>query len=170
MTTLSTIKLCSRKHSSPQIERTQFPLCLAWACTIHKVQGLTLDKLVISIELHRQKSFNPGQIYVALNRVTSIKGLFILGNFDKKYIKVDQRVTQECYRLRTKSVPSINTHMTQQQNNILMTLLNIRSLRKYYKDLKLDPYTIAPDILLLTETQLYPNEPTDELLQAFMPF
>ena len=80
-TTLSTIKMCSRKHSSPQIERTQLPLCLAWACTI-QVQGLTLDKLVISFELHRQKSFNPGQIYLALSRVKSIEGLFILGNFD----------------------------------------------------------------------------------------
>ena len=60
-TILSTIKICSRKHSSPQIERTQLRLCLAWACTI-QVQGRTLDKLVICFELHRQKSFHPGQI------------------------------------------------------------------------------------------------------------
>ena len=135
-----------------------------------QVQGLTLDKLIISFELHRQESFNPGQIYVALSRVPSIEGLFVLDNFDKKHIKVDQRVTQEYDRLRTKSVPSINMHMTPQQDNIVMTLLNIRSLRKHHKDLKFEPYTMACDVLLLTETQLYPNEPTEQLQQAFMPF
>ena len=159
-TTLSTIKMCSRKHSSPQIERIQLPLCLAWACTI-QVQGLTLDKLVISFELHRQKSFNPGQIYLALSRVKSIEGLFILGNFDQKYIKVDQRLTREYDRLRNKSVPSISTHMTPQQDNIFMTLLSVRSLGKHYKDLKFDPYAVACDMLLLTEPQLYPNELTN---------
>ena len=60
--------------------------------------------------------------------------------------------------------------MAPQKDNIVMTLLNIRSLRKHHKDLKLDSCTMASDILLLTETQLYPNEPTDKLQQAFMPF
>ena len=68
-------------------------------------------------------------------------------------------------------MPSINTHMTSQQNdNIDMTLLSFRSLHKHYKDLKFDPCTMACDLLLLTETQLYPNEPTDKLQQALMPF
>ena len=48
--------------SLPAIKRTQFPLTLAWACTIHKVQGLTLSKVVFSFELFNQRQFNYGQV------------------------------------------------------------------------------------------------------------
>jgi ATP-dependent exoDNAse (exonuclease V) alpha subunit len=44
---------------------TQIPVVPAWAITVHKSQGKTLDNIYIDIE----KSFAPGQIYVALSRV-----------------------------------------------------------------------------------------------------
>ena len=56
----------------PSIKGTQFPLILAWASTVHKVQGLTLEQGVIDFHLQKQKLFGPGQVYTALSRVKSL--------------------------------------------------------------------------------------------------
>lgn len=58
------------KIASPANNRTQFLVMLSWACTVHEVQGLSLNSTVISFDLEKQKLFNQGQIYVALSRVT----------------------------------------------------------------------------------------------------
>ena len=52
----------SKGSVSPCIRRTQFPLALSWTCTIHKVQGLSLNEGVVRFELKKHKYFGPGQI------------------------------------------------------------------------------------------------------------
>ncbi len=73
----------------------QIPLILAWAITIHKSQGLTLDK--ISCDL--SEIFSPGQAYVALSRARSLEGVFIKSiNFSR--IKANQDALKFYEKLR----------------------------------------------------------------------
>ena len=121
---LARIKVTPRKPSSPKIQRLQFPLTRAWACTEHKVQGLTLDNIVVSFDLNRQKCFNFGQVYVALSRATSLSGLHILGNLENKHIRANPKVHEEYERLCKLS--SYHEATDIRRNSLCICILNIR--------------------------------------------
>ena len=65
------------KKASFQATRTQFPLTLAWAVTIHKCQGLTLSEIVIDMTPAKGK-FRPGEAYVAFSTVRTLQTLHII--------------------------------------------------------------------------------------------
>ncbi len=75
---------------------SQIPLRLAWAITVHKSQGMSLD----AAEIDLSKSFVPGMGYVALSRVKSLKGIQLLGaneislSVDPAIIKLDEKLRQ----------------------------------------------------------------------------
>ena len=78
------------------LERYQFPLELAWAMTIHRVQGLSMDRAVIDLGTD---VFAPGQAYVALSRVRSLAGL-LLCNFNVACLRLtNPKVLAEYCRL-----------------------------------------------------------------------
>lgn len=72
----------------------QFPLMLAWAVTIHKSQGKTLEKVRIDLT---GGSFAPGQVYVALSRCTTLEGIELLQPIKNNDIRTDPQV-KDFYR------------------------------------------------------------------------
>ena len=80
--------------------QSQFPIMLTYACTIHRVQGLTLKKICVSFDLNKQKTFGNGQNYVALSRAKNMKGIFVSGKVEKSKIKADQDALDENEKLR----------------------------------------------------------------------
>lgn len=76
---------------SPQIIGTfvQIPLMLAWAVTIHKSQGKTLEKVKVDLS---SGAFASGQVYVALSRCTSIEGITLERPIQPKDVSCDQEV------------------------------------------------------------------------------
>jgi len=86
--------LCQREswkvelpNGEVQASRSQIPLILAWALSIHKAQGQTLERVKVDMG----RVFEKGQAYVALSRATSMAGLQIIG-FDPKRVQAHDKV------------------------------------------------------------------------------
>ena len=79
-----------------EVRRSQFPLALAYAITIHKSQGLSLDCVVTDLG---RRLHSPGMAYVALSRARSLDGLYLLG-FDEQWITCDAHAVNDYNRLR----------------------------------------------------------------------
>jgi ATP-dependent DNA helicase PIF1 len=69
--------------------REQIPLILAWALSIHKCQGMSLDRVHTDLT----RAFDYGMVYVALSRVKTLEGLHLSG-FDPSKIKVHPKVVK----------------------------------------------------------------------------
>ena len=69
-------------------------MTLAWACIVHKVQELSLNNGAICFDLHKQKYFSQGQMYVALSRIRSLENLFLIGTYTAPTIK--ENVAAKC--------------------------------------------------------------------------
>jgi ATP-dependent exoDNAse (exonuclease V) alpha subunit len=79
-------------------EITQLPLRLAWAITVHKSQGMSLDSALMDLS----QAFEYGQGYVALSRVRTLKGLYLIG-FNQRALEVHPEVLEKDESFREQS-------------------------------------------------------------------
>ena len=148
----------AKQKRGSEITRLQFPLTLAWATTIHKVQGLTLDEIVVNMKGGR---FSPGQAYVAFSRVKTLQGLFIT-NFNAAAIKASTDVQNETTRLNTKLldiVPPLRCESLS-SSHVTIVLLNVRSVVPKLPDIACDPHLKCASIVCFCETWLTMTQPS----------
>jgi len=89
-------------HGIVRATITQIPLRLAWAITIHKSQGMTLD----AAEIDLGDAFEPGMGYVALSRVRSLTGLKLM-NLNEMALKVHPKVLQHDQVFKDNSLTTV---------------------------------------------------------------
>ncbi len=98
---------------------SQIPLRLAWAITIHKSQGMSLDNALIDLS----RTFSYGMGYVALSRVRTLEGISLVG-FNMDSLKVDPVVLEFDQDLKNQSF----------QNELLFKKLKIEDQKKLEED------------------------------------
>ena len=136
-----------------QASQTQFPLVLAWAITIHKCQGLTLQETVVDMTTSKGH-YTVGQAYVAFSRVMQLDKLHII-NYTRKQIRVSQHAEKAMERLCKNTLPPMPKCLFDLiQKQIYLLHLNITNLKNRLKDIEIDTIMKSANIISLNETYL----------------
>ncbi|MHB1316737.1 MAG: helix-turn-helix domain-containing protein, partial [Minisyncoccota bacterium] len=127
-------------------EITQLPLRLAWAITVHKSQGMSLD----AMEVDLSKSFVKGMGYVALSRVRSLQGMKLLG-FNTLSLQVDPQVLEFDEELKEMSDVAVDDlrSMSLNEREVLQRefLSHVAPAEKEKKEVKKSTREITKEML-----------------------
>jgi exonuclease III len=135
-----------------QVTRHQYPFILAWSVTIHKVQGMTTHNITVSLST----IFKPGMGYVALSRVTSLEGLFLVKeDYDENKIYCDISVHKALQLMPdAKTLPqwTAQVNLTSLNSQCILISHNIEGLIPHLQDFSRNVVTHQSDIIALQET------------------
>ena len=136
------------------VVRRQFPVKLAFSCTVHKTQGLTTKAAVVSLK----NIFEPGMAYVALSRVTSLSGLYLL-DMDEKKIYANPEITAALQTMRQADVDDMMPLLgvreaASRPDTLTMVHHNTEGLPSHIRDIQSHHELCLADVLCLTESHL----------------
>lgn len=95
--------LISKDSVWTSTKRIKTPLALSWAYTIHKLQGLSLNKPV-TFHLQNQIYFGSGEMHTALSRATYYDKHFCKGELNTSLMRVNTSALEEYKRLRQNNI------------------------------------------------------------------
>lgn len=105
-------------HDRYLVSRTQIPLTLAWALSIHKSQGMTLEH----VEVSSNDIFESGQLYVGFSRATKLEGLTVTG-YSREQLSTDEDVLDFYHKapwedLEPSNEPKAGADLTIESNGV----------------------------------------------------
>jgi len=145
-----------RSHNA-QILRKQFPLRQSAAKTIHRSQGDTLDQVVVDFTSARHQAHTH---YVALSRVRTLDGLFILSLCENS-IHISSDVRQEMAALRADRQLELSLQFPHLFQTFQVTFLNVRSLHKHIDLVRNDAWLSPCQIIVFCETRVADSDSAD---------
>ena len=155
-------KICLGRYSKVTRKRTQFPLALAWAVTIHKEQGKTENMLALSCE----GNFQAGQFYTAVSRTKTLKGLYLLNEVSQSKIKTNKAAVKELARMRKDN--EFHFHMPislldSPQTHFKLSIQNMNSIHAHQDCMLKDNFIENSHVACFQETWLKPNDVTPQV-------
>ena len=137
--------------------RNQFPLVLAYATTVYKAQGLTLEYEIVDFEKKSKRAVPAGAFYTAVTRVKALDKIF-LRNFDDKHIRTDTRVKEQIQKLANKPYILLKRYMNERcfencEIEHKLTFININGFNAHKDDIVSDFNLLESDVICFAETK-----------------